>query len=60
VLLDVLSGGSRHSVSGEESEQAWRVVAPVVDAWARGKVPLLEHPAGSGGPGPLEDGLLGE
>lgn len=52
VLLDVLRGGSRYSVSAEESEQAWRVVEPVLEAWARGAVPLLEHPAGSSGPAP--------
>ncbi|GAA3628606.1 glucose-6-phosphate dehydrogenase [Kineosporia mesophila] len=50
VLLDVLSGSSRLSVSAEESEQAWRVVEPVLHAWARGVVPLLEYPAGSSGP----------
>jgi glucose-6-phosphate 1-dehydrogenase len=50
VLLDVLSGSSRLSVSAEESEQAWRVVEPVLHAWAEDVVPLLEYPAGSPGP----------
>ncbi len=50
VLLDVLSESSRLSVSVEESEQAWRIVEPVLSAWARGEVPLLEYPAGSPGP----------
>jgi len=50
VLLDLLSGSSLLSVSGEESEQAWRIVEPVLDEWARGAVPLLEYPAGSAGP----------
>jgi glucose-6-phosphate 1-dehydrogenase len=47
VLLDVLSGGSELSLRGDEAEQAWRVVTPVLDAWADGAVPLREYPAGS-------------
>ncbi len=50
VLTDVLSGGSALSVSADEAEQSWRVVQPVLQAWARGDVPLLEYPAGSHGP----------
>jgi glucose-6-phosphate 1-dehydrogenase len=52
VLLDLLGGTTTLSVSGEEAEQAWRVVAPVLAAWKRGEVPLEEYPAGSVGPGP--------
>jgi glucose-6-phosphate 1-dehydrogenase len=50
VLADVLSGGSRTSVSSAETEAAWRVVDPVLRAWAAGEVPLETYPAGSGGP----------
>jgi glucose-6-phosphate 1-dehydrogenase len=50
VLLDLLSGGSTLSVRGDEAEEAWRVVAPVLEAWADGVVPLEEYPAGSAGP----------
>jgi glucose-6-phosphate 1-dehydrogenase len=53
VLTDVLTGGSVTSVSAAEAEQAWRVVDPVLAAWAAGTVPLLEYPAGSAGPPPL-------
>jgi glucose-6-phosphate 1-dehydrogenase len=53
VLTDLLSGGSRLSVSGEEAEQAWRIVDPVLHAWAQDTVPLLEYPAGAAGPPPL-------
>jgi glucose-6-phosphate 1-dehydrogenase len=53
VLADVLTGGSVTSVSAAEAEQAWRVVDPVLVAWAAGTVPLLEYPAGSAGPPPL-------
>ncbi|WP_164701040.1 glucose-6-phosphate dehydrogenase [Modestobacter sp. KNN46-3] len=51
VLTDVLSGSSRTAVSAAEAEEAWRFVDPVLRAWAAGEPPLLEHPAGSAGPG---------
>lgn len=50
VLLDFLTAGSTLSVRGDEAEEAWRVVEPVLEAWSRGRVPLLEYPAGSDGP----------
>ena len=52
VLLDVLAGRSMLSVRGDEAELAWRVVTPVIEAWADNRVPLEEYPAGSGGPIP--------
>ena len=54
VLGDVLSGGSALSVSADVAEQTWRIVEPVLRSWAAGDVPLLEYPAGSPGPPPLE------
>ena len=53
VLLDVLSGGSALSVRADEAEESWRVVTPILDAWAGGGVPLEEYSAGSPGPPPL-------
>ena len=50
VLLDLLEGGSTLSVRGDEAEEAWRVVEPVLAAWRDGLVPLEEYPAGSDGP----------
>ena len=52
VLEDILEGGSALSVSGEAAEEAWRVMSPVLKAWADGVVPLEEYPAGSSGPPP--------
>jgi glucose-6-phosphate 1-dehydrogenase len=54
VLLDILAGGSDLSVRGDEAEQAWCVVTPVLQAWADGLVPLEEYPAGSTGPPPID------
>ena len=56
VLLDVLTNGSTLSVRGDEAEEQWRVVTPVLDAWTAGRVPLEEYPAGSAGPPPLVNG----
>jgi glucose-6-phosphate 1-dehydrogenase len=50
VLLDVLSGGGTLSVRGDEAEQSWRVVTPVLEAWHSNLVPLDDYPAGSNGP----------
>ena len=37
------------SIRGDEAEEAWRVLTPVLQAWAEGRVPLEEYPAGSAG-----------
>ncbi len=58
VLLDILSGDSTLSVRGDESEEAWRIVTPVLEAWAANLVPLGEYPAGSDGP-PRRDAATG-
>jgi glucose-6-phosphate 1-dehydrogenase len=49
VLADLLSGGSRLSVGGDEAEEGWRIVMPVLEAWHAGSVPLEEYPAGAAG-----------
>jgi glucose-6-phosphate 1-dehydrogenase len=51
LLLDVLTGNPALSVRGDEAEESWRVVMPVLSAWSRGLVSLEEYPAGSDGPG---------
>jgi glucose-6-phosphate 1-dehydrogenase len=50
ILLDVLRANSALSIRGDEAEEAWRVVTPVLEGWSRGLVPLEEYDAGSGGP----------
>lgn len=50
VLLDVLRGDSTLSIRDDEAEESWRIVQPILDAWAHGQVPLLNYPAGSDGP----------
>ena len=50
VLLNILTGDSTLSVRGDEAEEAWRIVTPVLEGWAKGIVQLEEYPAGSTGP----------
>ena len=40
------------SIRGDEAEEAWRVLTPVLDGWANDLVPIDEYPAGSDGPPP--------
>lgn len=50
LLLAVIDGDTRLSARAAEAEEGWRIVEPVLDAWADGAVPLEEYPAGSDGP----------
>jgi glucose-6-phosphate 1-dehydrogenase len=49
ILLDVLSGNSALSIRGDEAEESWRVVTPVLEGWSRDLRPLEEYDAGSDG-----------
>lgn len=50
LLFDVLSRNAALSIRGDEAEESWRLVEPVLDAWSKDLVPLEEYPAGSDGP----------
>jgi len=50
VLEGILSGDPLLSVRGDTAEDCWRIIEPVLRAWADGEVPLEEYDAGSGGP----------
>jgi len=50
LLLQILEGDCTLSIRDDEAEEPWRVVTPILDTWARGRVPLREYPAGSDGP----------
>lgn len=49
VLISLLDGNQGPFVGPEEAEEAWRIMEPVLDAWADDHVPLEEYPAGSDG-----------
>ena len=50
LLHAVLTGDSALAIRGDEAEQSWRVVEPVLSAWSQDLVPLAAYPAGSAGP----------
>jgi glucose-6-phosphate 1-dehydrogenase len=50
LLLGILSQEAVLSIRGDEAEESWRVVTPVLDAWSAGLVPMEQYPAGSHGP----------
>jgi glucose-6-phosphate 1-dehydrogenase len=50
ILLDVLRGNSALSIRGDEAEESWRVLTPVLDGWSRDVAQLEEYDAGSDGP----------
>jgi glucose-6-phosphate 1-dehydrogenase len=50
VLLDVIQGDQTLSIRDDETEESWRIVQPILDAWAQGRSPLREYDAGSDGP----------
>ncbi|HSN12037.1 MAG TPA: glucose-6-phosphate dehydrogenase [Propionibacteriaceae bacterium] len=51
ILSHILDGDPLLSVRGDVAEECWRIVTPVLEAWAEGKVPLDSYAAGSAGPG---------
>jgi glucose-6-phosphate 1-dehydrogenase len=50
LLHDVLNQNAALSIRGDEAEESWRLLTPVLDAWSKDLVPLEEYPAGSDGP----------
>lgn len=50
LLLDVIRGDKTLFIRFDEVEWAWRVVEPIMKAWANGKSPVQSYPAGSWGP----------
>ncbi|RBY92408.1 glucose-6-phosphate dehydrogenase [Blastococcus sp. TBT05-19] len=50
LLAELLAGEAALSISDVEAEESWRIVEPILAAWAAGEVPLQEYPAGSDGP----------
>ena len=50
LLLEMAAGNTTLALRSDETEEQWRIVEPVLAAWAAGDVPMLEYPAGSDGP----------
>ncbi len=50
LLVEALEGDPALSIRGDEAEECWRIVEPIVEEWRRGAPALLTYPAGSHGP----------
>ena len=50
LILAIIEGDTRLSARAHEAEEAWRIVEPILGAWADGASPLRDYPAGSDGP----------
>jgi glucose-6-phosphate 1-dehydrogenase len=50
ILSQILDGNQLLTVRGDAAEECWRIVEPVLAAWAADKVPMETYAAGSAGP----------
>jgi glucose-6-phosphate 1-dehydrogenase len=57
LILDALTGDPSLFIRGDEAEEAWRIVQPVLDAWAASGAPA-PYASGSDGPPPPEGFFL--
>ncbi|MDQ3978403.1 MAG: glucose-6-phosphate dehydrogenase, partial [Actinomycetota bacterium] len=49
LLVEAMEGDPALSIRGDEAEECWRIVEPILEQWRRGEPPLLTYPAGSHG-----------
>ncbi len=52
LIREMLMNNPTLTIRGDEAEESWRIIDPVVKAWAAGAVPMREYPAGGEPPGP--------
>jgi glucose-6-phosphate 1-dehydrogenase len=52
LVLEMLKGDPMLFIGGDEAEEAWRIIDPVLNAWSTGDVPIQEYRAGGAPPGP--------
>jgi glucose-6-phosphate 1-dehydrogenase len=52
LILEMLNSDPMLFIRGDEAEEAWRIIDPVMNAWTAGDVPMQEYPAGQAPPGP--------
>jgi glucose-6-phosphate 1-dehydrogenase len=50
LIMDAMRGDATLFTRDDEVEGQWRVIDPVLEAWAKDEVPLVTYAAGSGGP----------
>ncbi|HEX3316454.1 MAG TPA: hypothetical protein VHR88_00425 [Solirubrobacteraceae bacterium] len=47
LVVEMLRSNPMLTIRGDEAEEAWRIVDPVLAAWSAGEVPMQEYPAGT-------------
>jgi glucose-6-phosphate 1-dehydrogenase len=52
LIGQMLKGDPMLFIRGDEAEEAWRIIDPVMNAWSAGDVPMQEYPAGGAVPEP--------
>ena len=50
LIEEMLQGDPMLFIRGDEAEEAWRIIDPVMAAWAAGDVPMQEYAAGTAPP----------
>jgi glucose-6-phosphate 1-dehydrogenase len=60
LLHDVMTGDQTRFTRADMVEHAWRVVQPVLDAWAAEKADFPDYPSGSDGPTAADALLAGD
>ena len=50
LIEEMLQGNPMLFIRGDEAEEAWRIIDPVMAAWAAGDVPMQEYAAGTAAP----------
>ena len=53
LVLEMLHSDATLLIRGDEAEESWRIIDPVMRAWSAGDVPMQEYAAGEPPPGPL-------
>jgi glucose-6-phosphate 1-dehydrogenase len=51
LILEMLHNDPMLFIRSDEAEESWRIIDPVMKAWAAGEVPMQEYPAGRTPPG---------
>ena len=51
LILEMLRGDPMLFIRGDEAEESWRIIDPVMQAWSAGHVPMQDYPAGMAPPG---------
>jgi glucose-6-phosphate 1-dehydrogenase len=51
LILEMLRGDPMVFIRGDEAEESWRIIDPVMQAWSAGQVPMQDYAAGTAPPG---------